>query len=48
MSAHEEKIPLMQTYSTPKTPIDARLSNYFAWGIFFVFLVAVIFLARSF
>ena len=48
MAGHEEKIPLMQTYATPKTPIDARLSTYFAWVMFFAFLAGVIFLSKSF
>lgn len=48
MAGHEEKVPLTQTYSTPKTPTDARLSTYFAWAIFLVFMVLVIFLTKSF
>ena len=48
MAGHEEKIPLMQTYITPKTPADVRLSTYFAWLAFGVFLTVVIFLAKSF
>jgi hypothetical protein len=48
MAGHEEKIPLLQTYITPKTPVDARLSTYFAWLAFGVFLAGIIFLAKSF
>ena len=48
MAGHEEKIPLMQTYPTPKTPIDARLGTYFAWGLFLAFMAGVIFLVKTF
>lgn len=48
MAGHEEHVPLMHTFSTPKTPIDARLSTYFAWALFFAFLAGVIFLTKIF